>query len=233
MSLSEITSRIHAAERKAGRPEGDTTLIAVSKLQPDDRVAAVLDEGPSHFSEKTGCRKLPASGRGSVRSYDGIELHIIGPLQTNKARQAMELADVIHTVDRSKLAKTLARLAQELGRCPDLFVQVNTGEEPQKAGILPSDADEFIKECNGLDLPVRGLMCIPPVDEEPALHFALLAKIAARNGLTGLSMGMSGDFETAIALGATHVRVGVSNLRSASCAAGVTACVRRSTACQS
>ena len=120
----------------------------------------------------------------------------------------MELCDAIHSVDRPKLAKTLARLAQEMGNCPNLFIQVNTGEEDQKAGILPADADSFIAECRSLDLPVRGLMCIPPVDEEPALHFALLAKIAARNGLDGLSMGMSHDFEQAIALGATHVRVG-------------------------
>ena len=115
---------------------------------------------------------------------------------------------MIHSLDRPKLANTLARLAQELGKCPDLFIQVNTGEEPQKAGILPMEADEFIKDCRELDLPVKGLMCIPPVDEEPSLHFALLAKIAERNGLKGLSMGMSGDFEKAVSFGATHVRVG-------------------------
>ena len=120
----------------------------------------------------------------------------------------MELFEAIHSVDRPKLAATLARLAQEMGQCPDLFVQVNTGEEDQKAGVTPQGVDSFISECRGLDLPVKGLMCIPPVDEEPSLHFALLAKIAARNGLDGLSMGMSGDFERAIALGATHVRVG-------------------------
>jgi len=129
-------------------------------------------------------------------------------LQTNKARQAMDLAQAIHTLDRPKLARTIARLAQETGQCPDLFVQVNTGEEPQKAGVLPAEADAFVAECRGMDLPVAGLMCIPPVDEEPSLHFALLGKIAARNGLTGLSMGMSGDFEQAVAQGATHVRVG-------------------------
>ena len=120
----------------------------------------------------------------------------------------MELVNAIHSVDRPKLATTLARLAQELGHCPELFIQVNTGEEEQKAGILPKDSDGFIQECRALDLPIKGLMCIPPVDEEPSLHFALLAKIAERNGLSGLSMGMSGDFESAIALGATHVRVG-------------------------
>ena len=140
--------------------------------------------------------------------FDGVELHLIGPLQTNKARQAMELADFIHTLDRPKLANTLARLAQEMGRCPELFIQVNTGAEDQKAGVLPSEADGFIAESRALDLPVRGLMCIPPVNEEPSLHFALLAKIAARNDLTGLSMGMSSDFEKAITFGATHIRVG-------------------------
>ena len=207
MSLSEIQSRMHAAEAAAGRTEGETTLIAVSKMQPNDRVEAVLDQGHQVFGEN---RVQEAAGKWPEfrTRYDGIELHIIGPLQTNKARQAMELADAIHTLDRPKLAKAIARIAQETGQCPDLFIQVNTGEEPQKAGVLPGDADAFVAECATLDLPVRGLMCIPPIDEEPALHFALLAKIAARNGLDGLSMGMSGDFETAIRLGATHVRVG-------------------------
>ena len=207
MSLTEIQSRMHAAEAAAGRADGETTLIAVSKMQPNDRVEAVLDQGHRVFGEN---RVQEAAGKWPEfrTRYDGIELHIIGPLQTNKARQAMELADAIHTLDRPKLAKAVARIAQETGQCPDLFIQVNTGEEPQKAGVLPGDADAFVAECVALDLPVRGLMCIPPIDEEPALHFALLAKIAARNGLDGLSMGMSGDFETAIRLGATHVRVG-------------------------
>ncbi|MCV6586653.1 MAG: YggS family pyridoxal phosphate-dependent enzyme [Marinibacterium sp.] len=207
MSLDEIKARIAQAETRAGRAPGSVQLIAVSKVQPDARVAAVLDQGHRCFGEN---RVQEAAGKwpGFRARYDGIDLHLIGPLQSNKARQAMELADAIHALDRPKLATALARLAQELGRCPDLFIQVNTGEEAQKAGILPADADGFIAECRGLDLPVRGLMCIPPVDEEPALHFALLAKIAARNGLNGLSMGMSGDFESAIALGATHVRVG-------------------------
>lgn len=207
MSLDAITSRIRKAEDAAGRAPGSVELIAVSKMQPDDRVKAVLDQGHRVFGEN---RVQEAAGKwpGFRAQYDGIVLHIIGPLQTNKARQAMELADVIHTLDRPKLAKTIARLAQELGHCPQLFIQINTGEEPQKAGVLPADADAFIAECRVLDLPVRGLMCIPPVEEEPALHFALLAKIAARNDLPDLSMGMSGDFETAIRLGATHVRVG-------------------------
>lgn len=207
MSLTQIQSRMHAAEAAAGRAEGKTTLIAVSKMQPNDRVEAVLDQGHRVFGEN---RVQEAAGKwpGFRTRYDGIELHIIGPLQTNKVRQAMELADVIHTLDRPKLAKAVARIAQETGQCPNLFVQVNTGEEPQKAGVLPGDTDAFVAECAALDLPVHGLMCIPPIDEEPALHFALLAKIAARNGLEALSMGMSGDFETAIRLGATHVRVG-------------------------
>lgn len=207
MTLRDITDRIAEAEASAGRVAGSVSLIAVSKVQPNARVEAVLQEGQRIFGEN---KVQEAAGKWPAfrERFDGIELHLIGPLQTNKARQAMELAEYIHTLDRPKLAKTLARLAQEIGHCPDLFIQVNTGEEDQKAGILPAQADDFIKECQGLDLPVRGLMCIPPVDEDASLHFALLAKIAARNGLTGLSMGMSGDFEKAIALGATHVRVG-------------------------
>lgn len=207
MPLSDIRERIAAAESAAGRASGSVKLIAVSKVQPNERVEAVLEQGHRIFGEN---RVQEAAGKwpAFMERYDGVELHLIGPLQTNKARQAMELVHAIHSVDRPKLATTLARLAQELGRCPDLFIQVNTGEEDQKAGIMPAEADGFISECRALDLPVRGLMCIPPVEEEPALHFALLAKIAARNGLSGLSMGMSGDFESAIALGATHVRVG-------------------------
>lgn len=207
MSLSEIKSRIAAAETVAGRAPGSVELIAVSKVQPNERVEAVLAEGHRVFGEN---RVQEAAGKWPEfrGKFSDVALHLIGPLQTNKARQAMELVDAIHSVDRPKLATTLARLAQELGHCPELFIQVNTGEEEQKAGILPKDSDGFIQECRALDLPIKGLMCIPPVDEEPSLHFALLAKIAERNGLSGLSMGMSGDFESAIALGATHVRVG-------------------------
>ncbi|MEO0401420.1 MAG: YggS family pyridoxal phosphate-dependent enzyme [Pseudomonadota bacterium] len=207
MPLTDIQQQIATAEAKAGRAPGSVTLIAVSKVQPNARVAAVLDEGHRVFGEN---RVQEAAGKWPDfrTSYGAIDLHLIGPLQTNKARQAMELCQSIHTLDRPKLANTLARLAQDIGQCPDLFVQINTGEEPQKAGVLPADADAFIKQCQSLDLPLRGVMCIPPVDEEPALHFALLAKIGERNGLEGLSMGMSSDFGTAIALGATHVRVG-------------------------
>lgn len=207
MSLVDITTRISACAQAHGRDPSDITLIAVSKVQPAERVEAVLTEGYRIFGEN---RVQEAQGRWPAfqAQFDGIDLHLIGPLQTNKARQAMEMFGTIHTVDRPKLAKTLARLAQERGDCPGLFIQVNTGEEPQKAGCLPSEADDFIAEARAMDLPVRGLMCIPPVEEEPSLHFALLAKIAARNGLDGLSMGMSADFETAIAQGATHIRVG-------------------------
>jgi len=207
MSLETIRAALNKACEKAGRKIDDVTLVAVSKVQPNDRVAAILDQGHRVFGEnkvQEAAGKWPAFSE----TYDGIDLHLIGPLQTNKARQAMELAQSIHTLDRPKLATTIARLAQEMGQCPALYVQVNTGMEPQKAGCLPADADAFIKTCQAMDLPVRGLMCIPPADEEPSLHFALLAKLAARNGLVGLSMGMSSDFESAIALGATHVRVG-------------------------
>lgn len=207
MPLSEIRARIAAAEARANRAPGSVRLIAVSKVQPLERVEAVLEEGHRLFGEN---RVQEAAGKWpDFRArFPDVQVHLIGPLQTNKARQAVELFEAIHSVDRLKLAETLARLADERGRSPDLFVQVNTGEEPQKAGILPDEADGFIAACRSLSLPVQGLMCIPPVDEEPSLHFALLAKIAARNGLDGLSMGMSADFETAIAFGATHVRVG-------------------------
>jgi len=207
MSLTEIHSKIAKACEAAGRDVADVTLIAVSKVQPNDRVAAVLDAGQRVFGEN---KVQEAAGKWPDfrTQYEGIDLHLIGPLQSNKVKQAMQLADSIHTVDRAKLSNAIARHAQDLGSCPDLFIQVNTGEEPQKAGVMPREADSFIAEVRALDLPVKGLMCIPPVDEEPSLHFALLAKIAARNDLAGLSMGMSSDFESAIALGATHVRVG-------------------------
>ena len=207
MSLSDIRTRIAKAADRHGRNANDITLIAVSKVQPDARVEAVLKEGHRIFGEN---RVQEAQGKWPAfrERYDDIELHLIGPLQSNKTRAAMELFDVIHTVDRSKLAHGIARIADETGHCPDLFVQINTGDETQKAGASLDDADALIAECRKLNLPLKGLMCIPPVDEAPSLHFALLAKIADRNGLTGLSMGMSSDFEEAIAQGATHVRVG-------------------------
>ena len=207
MGLTDIQSRIETAATAAGRKPEDVTLIAVSKVQPPERVAAVLEAGQRVFGEN---RVQEAAGRWPdfQARFSGIKLHLIGPLQTNKARQAVEMFDVIHTLDRPKLAETLARLADERGSCPDLFVQINTGAEAQKAGVLPEDADGFIAQVRALGLPLVGVMCIPPVEDAPSLHFALLAKIAARNWLTGLSMGMSADFESAIAFGATHVRVG-------------------------
>ena len=208
MSLADImSSRIAKAAASVERDPIAIALIAVSKVQPNERVEAVLREGHRLYGEN---KVQEAAGKWPEfrSSFDGVSVHLLGPLQTNKARQAMDLFQAIHSVDRPKLAKTLARLAQEIGKCPDLFVQVNTGEEPQKAGVLPKEVDAFVADCREMDLPIVGLMCLPPVEEEPSLHFALLAKMAARNGLTGLSMGMSSDFEAAVQLGATHVRVG-------------------------
>lgn len=207
MSLTDIRSRIAAAEKAAGREPGSVTLIAVSKVQPLERVEAVLSEGHRVFGEnyvQEAAGKWPA-----LRDRFGpVAVHMIGPLQTNKAKVAVELFDAIHTLDRPSLAEKLARLADARGACPVLFVQVNTGSEPQKAGILPEETDKFIADCRGLGLPLTGLMCIPPEGEDSRPHFALLAEMALRNDLTGLSMGMSADFEAAIAHGATHVRVG-------------------------
>ena len=207
MSLIEIQTNIAAAADKAGRAASDVQLIAVSKMQPNARVKAVLDAGHRLFGEN---RVQEAADKWPTwrETYEGTSVHLLGPLQTNKARQAVGLFDAIHSLDRPKLAKTLARIAQEEGRCPDLFIQVNTGEEPQKAGVLPAQADAFIAEARVMDLPVLGLMCIPPAEEEASLHFALLAKMAERNGLAELSMGMSGDYEKAVSFGATFVRVG-------------------------
>ncbi len=207
MALQAIRDRIAAATRAAGRDPADVTLIAVSKVQPLPRVAAILSQGQRVFGEN---RVQEAQGKWPTfrDSYPDVALHLIGPLQTNKARAAVELFDVIHTLDRIKLAEVLARLAQERGTGPGLFIQVNTGAEPQKAGVLPEQADLFIAETRALDLSPIGLMCIPPDGQNPAPHFAMLADMAARNGLAGLSMGMSGDFELAITHGATHVRVG-------------------------
>ena len=207
MSLQTISEQVQQTVKDVGRAPGSVHLIAVSKVQPNARVDAVLEQGHRCFGEN---RVQEAAGKWPEfrETYGAVDLHLIGPLQTNKARQAFELFDAIHTLDRPKLAGVFARLAQELGHCPNMFVQVNTGEEPQKAGVLPQDADAFIKQCRDLNLPLQGLMCIPPVDEEASMHFALLAKIAERNGLESLSMGMSSDFEKAIAFGATHVRVG-------------------------
>jgi len=207
MSLSEIKIRIRNAEELACHQAGSVQLIAVSKVQPNARVQAVLEQGHRLFGEN---KVQEAQGKWPIfkEQFTDVKVHLIGPLQTNKIKSAVELFDAIHTVDRPKLARKLATEIQAQGKSPDMFIQINTGEEPQKAGVSPADADTFIQECQDLDLPIIGLMVIPPVNEEPSLHFALLRKIAERNGLTGLSMGMSSDFERAVALGATHVRVG-------------------------
>jgi len=207
MSFRKIQTRLADAEKNADITAGSTTLIAVSKVQPDARVQTVLEQGHRIFGEN---RVQEAAGKwpGFRDTFGAVELHLIGPLQTNKLRQALDLFDVIHTLDRPKLATKLATEVQARGQCPQLFIQINTGQEPQKAGVLPIDADSFIADCQKMDLPISGLMVIPPVNEEASLHFSLLRKIARRNGLTNLSMGMSGDFEKAVAFGATHVRVG-------------------------
>jgi pyridoxal phosphate enzyme (YggS family) len=207
MPLDAIKKRIATAEAAAGRPTGSVHLIAVSKVQPLERVEAVLTAGHRVFGENY-VQEAAAKWPGLKARFPGVSLHMIGPLQSNKAKPALDLFDAIHTVDRISLAERIARLAQDRGHCPDLFVQVNTGAEPQKAGILPDEADAFIAAVRALDLPLLGLMCIPPEGTDSTPHFAELAVLAERNGLTGLSMGMSGDFEAAIAHGATHVRVG-------------------------
>jgi len=207
VGLAEIKAGIETVATASGRSAENVRLIAVSKVQPGERVESVLESGHRVFGEN---RVQEAQGKWpDFRARFGpVEVHLIGPLQTNKARAAMELFDVIHTIDRPKLARTIARLAEEMGQCPEVFVQVNTGAEPQKAGVLPEDLDEMVALCRELDLPLVGLMCIPPANEDPVPHFRMLREMAERNGLEGLSMGMSGDFKAAIAEGATHVRVG-------------------------
>ncbi len=207
MSLAEIKKRIHKSEVSFSRSVGSIKLIAVSKVQPNNRISSVLEEGHRVFGENR-IQEAQSKWPAFKQQYQDLELHIIGPLQTNKTRAAMELADSIHTLDRPKLATNMARLAQELGQCPELFVQVNTGGEEQKSGVLPAETESFVTDCLDMDLPVKGLMCIPPVDEEASLHFALLKKISENCGLKYLSMGMSNDFEKAISFGATHIRVG-------------------------
>jgi PLP dependent protein len=203
--LDAVLRRIASAARAVGRDPGDVALVAVTKQQPWANIEPVLAAGQTLFGEN---RVQEAMTRWSGRKA-GLELRLIGPLQTNKAREAAQFFDVIETLDRPRLARALAEEFQRQGRSTKLYIQVNTGEEPQKAGVAPADADAFIESCRtDFGLEVEGLMCVPPADEEPAMHFALLAKIARRNGLTQLSMGMSGDFETAIRFGATSVRVG-------------------------
>jgi pyridoxal phosphate enzyme (YggS family) len=204
-----ILERIAKAAIAAGRATESVTLVAVSKQQDAARVEAVLAAGQRVFGEN---KVQEAQGRWDERrnSMPGLQLRLIGPLQSNKAREAVALFDAIDSLERPKLAHALAAEVQKAGRCPELLIQINTGEEPQKAGVAPFEADAFITEARALfGGQVRGLMCIPPAEEPPGPHFALLAGIAARNGLTELSMGMSGDFETAIRFGATQIRVGM------------------------
>lgn len=201
-----ILARIADAAKAACRDPSAVTLVAVSKQQPDDRIDAALNAGQTAFGEN---RVQEAEARWTARNRSELTLRLIGGLQSNKAEDAVRLFDAIDSLDRPKLAAAIADAAQKLGRCPALLVQVNTGAEPQKGGVLPEDTDSFLKAVReDFGLPVAGLMCIPPEAEEPAMHFALLAKLAKRNGLTELSMGMSHDFETAVRFGATQVRVG-------------------------
>jgi pyridoxal phosphate enzyme (YggS family) len=204
-AYADVVARIARAAQAAGRDPADVTLVAVSKEQPWEAVAPVLAGGQRVFGEN---RVQEALARWEGRA-EGLTLHLIGPLQSNKAREAVAAFDVIETLDREKLARVLADEVQKQGRSPRLYVQVNTGEEPQKAGVVPAQADAFLAACRATyGLEPEGLMCIPPADAPPGPHFALLAKIARRNGLAKLSMGMSGDFETAIRFGATSMRVG-------------------------
>lgn len=204
---TEIKGRIARASADFGRAPQAVTLVAISKTYAAADILPVIAAGQRVFGEnrvQEAKTKWPALRAGAPE----IELHLIGPLQSNKAREAVEIFDVIQTVDRPKIAEALAAEMKRVGRSPKLYVQVNTGAEEQKAGVLPQDADAFIAHCRALGLTIEGLMCIPPVDEQASPHFALLSVIAKRNGIATLSMGMSADFELAIQLGATHVRVG-------------------------
>lgn len=206
--LYDIRRACDRAAVESGRMGADVTLICVSKTFGQEEIMPVLEAGHRAFGEN---RVQEASGKWPAlkERFDGVVLHLIGPLQSNKTREAVALFDAIHTLDRPSLAEALARESDRTGRRPELFIQVNTGEEPQKAGVTPAEADGFIVRCREeFGLEIAGLMCIPPIQDPPSPHFALLGKIAARNGLSRLSMGMSGDFEQAIMLGATHVRVG-------------------------
>ena len=207
MTLDIIESKIKKAEKSSGRAIGSTQLIAVSKVQPNERVLNVLKQGHQIFGENK-VQETQGKWPDFRENFSNVKVHLIGPLQSNKVKQAIELFDAIHTLDRLKLAQKLSNEIQSQGKAPEMFIQINTGEEEQKSGISPKDADQFIADCLSLDLPIKGLMVIPPINEEPSLHFGLLRKIAHRNGLEGLSMGMSSDFESAIAMGATHIRVG-------------------------
>jgi PLP dependent protein len=206
--LSAVEQEIARACKEARRDRASVTLVAVSKTFNAGAIAPVIEAGQQVFGENR-VQEAKAKWPGLMSSYPGIALHLIGPLQSNKAKEAVALFDAIHSIDRPSICEALAREFASQERRPQLFVQLNTGEEPQKAGVAPSEADSFIASCREkYQLPISGLMCIPPLNDPPAPHFALTAKIAARNGLKNLSMGMSADFAIAIALGATHVRVG-------------------------
>ena len=207
-ALADVQRKIAAACREARREPASVTLIAVSKTFGPEAIAPVIAVGQKVFGENR-VQESKAKWPALKAAHPGIALHLIGPLQSNKAKEAIALFDAIHSVDRPSLCDALAKEIQRGGKSPQLFVEINTGAEPQKAGILPQDADAFLQKCrNEYGLAIEGLMCIPPFDEAPAPHFALTARIAARNGLGLLSMGMSGDYEIAIQFGATHVRVG-------------------------
>ena len=206
--LANVEQEIARACKEARRDRASVTLIAVSKTFAADAIIPVIEAGQRVFGENR-VQEAKAKWPGLMSSYPGLALHLIGPLQSNKAKEAVALFDAIHSVDRPSICEALAKEIETQKRRPQLFVQLNTGEEPQKAGVAPGEADAFIASCRDrYGLAISGLMCIPPVSDAPAPHFALTAKIAARNGLTGLSMGMSADFVTAIQFGATHVRVG-------------------------
>jgi pyridoxal phosphate enzyme (YggS family) len=207
-ALAAVQYDVFRACNEARREPASVTLIAVSKTFEADAITPVIDAGQRVFGENR-VQEAKAKWPALVAAQPDIKLHLIGPLQSNKAREAVALFDAIHSVDRPSICEALGKEMALQGRTPELFIQLNTGEEPQKAGIAPADADAFIARCRDVyGLQIAGLMCIPPVDDAPAPHFALTAKIAARNGLTGLSMGMSADFAIAIQFGATHVRVG-------------------------
>jgi PLP dependent protein len=206
--LEQVRKSIAAAALKAGRDPGSVNLLAIAKTIPAQRIEPVIQAAQRLFGENR-VQEAKAKWPSLKQRFPDLELHLVGPLQSNKVRDAVALFDVIQSVDRPKIARALAEEIQRTGREPRLFVQVNTGAEPQKAGVLPPETEAFVAECrDSLGLAVEGLMCIPPFDEDPAPHFALLAKLAGEVGLEELSMGMSGDFETAIAFGATYVRVG-------------------------
>lgn len=207
-NLAAVKGRIADAANSAGRDSGAVSLVAVSKTKPVEVIQAAIAAEHRIFGENR-VQEAADKWPGLKAEQPDVRLHLVGPLQSNKVKRAVTFCDVIESVDREKLVRALAEEMSRTGRAIDCFVQVNTGEEPQKAGVLPVDIDGFLAKCRDVyELPVTGLMCIPPIDEEPALHFALLAEMARRNGISGLSMGMTGDFETAIRFGATHVRVG-------------------------